>query len=132
MKVLAAWEWEKRPIAVVSVPSLNRHQLVSSFAEGIARIGKLPYLGELSLTSDLPRGESGGNSAFRLASVWQRFDVPETMRDQLASAQEAGRFGPVLLVDDRADSSWTLTEAGRVLREGGAQGVLPLVLALTG
>jgi ATP-dependent DNA helicase RecQ len=64
--------------------------------------------------------------------VWQRFAVPGAMHEQLASAQEAGRFGPVLLVDDRADSRWTLTEAGRVLREGGAQGVLPLVLALTG
>ncbi|MCY1157052.1 MAG: ATP-dependent helicase RecQ, partial [Citricoccus sp.] len=107
-------------------------QLVTSFAEGIARIGRLPYLGQLEFASDVPRSESGGNSAFRLASVWQRYTVPGPMRDQLASAEEAGRNGPVLLVDDRADSRWTLTEAGRVLREAGAQGVLPLVLALAG
>ncbi|MDI3329237.1 MAG: RecQ family ATP-dependent DNA helicase [Micrococcus sp.] len=132
VKVLAAWEWEQRPIAVVSIPSRSRPQLVTSFAEGIARIGQLPYLGPLELASDVPRGESGGNSAFRLASVWQLYAVPAPMRDQLASAEEAGRHGPVLLVDDRADSRWTLTEAGRVLREAGAQGVLPLVLALTG
>jgi ATP-dependent DNA helicase RecQ len=132
VKVLAAWEWEQRPIAVVSIPSRSRHQLVTSFAEGIARIGRLPYLGPLEFASDVPRSESGGNSAFRLASVWQRYTVPVPMRDQLASAEQAGRHGPVLLVDDRADSRWTLTEAGRVLREAGAQGVLPLVLALTG
>jgi ATP-dependent DNA helicase RecQ len=132
VKVLTAWEWEQRPIAVVSIPSRSRHQLVTSFAEGIARIGQLPYLGPLEFASDVPRSESGGNSAFRLASVWQVYAVPGSMRDQLAAAEEAGRRGPVLLVDDRADSRWTLTEAGRVLREAGAQGVLPLVLALTG
>ena len=37
---------------------------------------------------------------------------------------------PVLLVDDRVDTGWTLTEATRVLREGGAGPVLPLVLGL--
>ena len=40
--------------------------------------------------------------------------------------------GPVLLVDDRVDSGWTLTEAARVLREAGAGSVLPLVLAVDG
>ncbi len=40
--------------------------------------------------------------------------------------------GPVLLVDDRVDTGWTLTEATRVLREAGAGPVLPLVLALDG
>ena len=49
----------------------------------------------------------------------------------LASAPAAGRHGPVLLVDDLADSRWSLTEGARVLRENGAQGVLPFVLALS-
>jgi ATP-dependent DNA helicase RecQ len=38
--------------------------------------------------------------------------------------------GPVLLVDDIADSRWTLTVAARALRHAGAPSVLPLVLAL--
>ena len=38
----------------------------------------------------------------------------------------------VLLVDDLVDSRWSLAEAARVLREAGAQGVLPLVLAQAG
>ena len=38
--------------------------------------------------------------------------------------------GPVLLVDDLADSRWTLTVAARELRLAGAPAVLPLVLAL--
>jgi ATP-dependent DNA helicase RecQ len=38
--------------------------------------------------------------------------------------------GPVLLVDDLADSGWTMTLAGRALRRAGAAGVLPLTLAV--
>ncbi|REE05092.1 RecQ family ATP-dependent DNA helicase [Citricoccus muralis] len=132
VQVLASWEWAERPIAVVSVPSRSRPQLVGSFAEGIARIGRLPYLGSLELVDGGPRGESGGNSAFRLASVWRMFSVPEELASQLASARESGQHGPVLLIDDRTDSRWTLTEAGRVLRGAGASGVLPFVLALNG
>jgi ATP-dependent DNA helicase RecQ len=40
--------------------------------------------------------------------------------------------GPVLLVDDRVATGWTMTEAARVLRERGAGHVLPLALALDG
>ena len=40
--------------------------------------------------------------------------------------------GGVLLVDDQADSRWTLTVAARTLRQRGATAVLPFVLALRG
>lgn len=60
------------------------------------------------------------------------FTVPEELAAQLGEAREAGQHGPVLLLDDRTESRWTLTEAGRVLREAGASGVLPFVLALNG
>jgi ATP-dependent DNA helicase RecQ len=39
--------------------------------------------------------------------------------------------GPVLLVDDLADTGWTLTMAARVLRAAGAAEVLPFALAGT-
>ncbi len=39
--------------------------------------------------------------------------------------------GPVLVIDDRIDSGWTMTVAARLLREAGAPRVLPLVLAAT-
>jgi ATP-dependent DNA helicase RecQ len=38
----------------------------------------------------------------------------------------------VLLVDDLADSRWTLTVAARLLRQGGAPAVLPFTLAAVG
>jgi ATP-dependent DNA helicase RecQ len=36
--------------------------------------------------------------------------------------------GPVLLVDDRIRSRWTVTVAGSLLAEAGATSVLPLAL----
>ena len=38
--------------------------------------------------------------------------------------------GPVLLIDDFADSRWTFTVASRALRLSGAPAVLPFALAL--
>jgi ATP-dependent DNA helicase RecQ len=43
----------------------------------------------------------------------------------------SGLGGPVLLVDDQADTGWTITVAAKLLREAGAPAVLPLVLAVT-
>jgi len=122
VRVLAGWGWERRPVAVVAVPSRSRPLLTDSLARGIAEIGRLPYLGELGLVGGGPTGQPGGNSAFRVAGLWERFtaeglDIPA---------------GPVLLVDDQADSRWTLTIAARTLRRAGATDVLPFVLALRG
>ena len=130
--VLAAWGWQARPIAVVAMPSRGRPQLVDSFARGIARLGRLPFLGALETVGGGPTAGPGGNSAYRLASVHGRFAVPEAMEHMLRTAPEAGQHGPVLLMDDLVDSRWSLAEAARVLRGAGAQGVLPFVLAQNG
>ncbi|MGO1183354.1 MAG: RecQ family ATP-dependent DNA helicase [Micrococcaceae bacterium] len=130
--LLKEWPWSQRPIAVVSVPSRRRPTLVRSAAEGISSIGQLPYLGELAAPFGGPSGAPGGNSAFRLAAVYEQFTVPEPMAQALRDAEAQGGHGPVLLVDDLVDSRWTLTECARVLRAAGAQGVLPLALASAG
>ncbi|PSL38155.1 RecQ-like ATP-dependent DNA helicase [Labedella gwakjiensis] len=128
VRVLADWGWQERPAAVVSIPSRSRPLLVESLATGIASIGKLPYLGSLEFAGGGPTGGPGGNSAYRLAGVWDRFAVGPQLAEDLT--QLGGR--PVLLVDDRADSRWTLTVAGRILRRAGASAVLPLTLGLVG
>ena len=122
VRVLADWGWETRPVAVVSLPSRSRPLLVDSVARGLAAAGRLPYLGALDYAVP-PSGGPGGNSAFRLAQVMGAFAVPATM--ELPD-------GPVLLVDDLADSRWTLTVAARVLRQAGAGGVLPFAVAVRG
>jgi ATP-dependent DNA helicase RecQ len=125
--VLAEWGWAERPVAVVAVPSRRRPQLVESLAAGIGEIGRLPFLGSLDLAHGGPTGEAGGNSAFRLAGVWERIVVGDDLRERLDRIP-----GPVLLVDDLVDSRWTLTVAARELRLAGAPAVLPFALAVDG
>ncbi len=124
VEVLAGWGWQERPVAIVSIPSRRRPELVRSLAAGLGELGRLPYLGALDLVEGGPVGDPGGNSAFRLANVWGRLAVGP----DLATALH-GIPGPVLLVDDVADSRWTLTVCAGLLREAGVPGVLPLVLA---
>ncbi|WP_394770480.1 RecQ family ATP-dependent DNA helicase [Lacisediminihabitans sp.] len=125
VRVLGEWPWEERPSAVVSVPSRSRPLLVSSVATGLADAGRLPYLGSLELADGGPTGGPGGNSAYRLGGVWNGFAVSPAVAAALGTLT-----GPVLLVDDLADSRWTLTVAARLLRQAGAPGVLPFALAL--
>ena len=117
VEVLAGWGWEQRPVAVVAMPSLRRPQLVASVASHLARLGRLEDLGSLTLTTQEPTGGPGGNSAFRLAGVHDRFAV-----DPDLAARLTGLAGPVLLVDDLVDSRWTVTVAGALLRQAGAAG----------
>ncbi|MDQ6754047.1 MAG: RecQ family ATP-dependent DNA helicase [Actinomycetota bacterium] len=124
----SGWGGEGRPAAIVSVASRSRPRLVGSLARGISEIGRIPYLGELSLAHGGPTGGRGGNSAYRLAGVWERLVVGAELRGVLAAAADQ----PVLLIDDLADSRWTLTAAGRALRQAGVGQVLPLVLAQAG
>ena len=126
-RVLGDWGWDARPVAVVSVPSRRHPLLVDSVARGLASAGRLPYLGALTLVDGGPTGEPGGNSAYRLAGVLNAFAVGPSVA---ASVRDAA--GPILLVDDLADSRWTLTVAARALRRAGAGSVLPFVLALRG
>ena len=123
VRVLAEWGWDERPVAVVAMPSRRRPLLVDSLARGLAEVGRLPYARRPRRSSTAARpGEPGGNSAFRLAGVWERFDAAGL--DLPA--------GPVLLVDDLVDSRWTITVAARELRRAGATAVLPFALALRG
>ena len=126
VEVLRAWDWDRRPGAVVAVPSRRRPALVASLAAQIAQIGRLPLLGALQLAPGHPATERNGNSAYRLAAVWDAFIVSAEIKDGVNRLGDA----PVLLVDDLADSRWTLTVAARALRQAGAPGVLPLVLAI--
>jgi ATP-dependent DNA helicase RecQ len=142
VRVLADWNWDARPVGIVAMPSRAHPLLVDSLAQGLAGAGRLPYLGALDLVGDGPIGEPGGNSAYRLSSVWNAFAVGPELSDALASAD-----GPILLVDDLADSRWTLTVAARLLQMAGSSAdatdrssamdhpagrVLPFALALRG
>jgi ATP-dependent DNA helicase RecQ len=119
VKVLAGWGWEQRPVGVVAVPSRSRPQLVGSLAARLAEVGRLLPVGSLERVAEEPHGPGRSNSAHRLRAVHATLAVPFPLPD-----------GPLLLVDDRSDTGWTLAEATRVLRAAGSGPVLPLVLAL--
>ena len=125
VRVLADWNWGERPAAIVQMPSRGHPQLIDSVARGLSERGRLPLLGTLSPIGNGPTGDPGGNSAFRLANVWDQFEIGTELIAGLAA--HAGQ--PILLVDDRADSRWTVTVAGRLLRRNGASAILPFVLA---
>jgi ATP-dependent DNA helicase RecQ len=125
IKVLAAWDWAQRPAGVLTLPSRTRPRLITSFGQRLASVGRLPYLGELAYTSDAGPGPRRHNSAQRLSSLWHALEVPGDVRDAVG-----GLDGPVLVVDDRIETGWTMTVAARLLREAGARAALPLALAL--
>ena len=98
--------------------------MINSLGARIAEIGRLPLLGTVEYTSDAPH-VSRSNSAQRLKALAGTLTVPPALASALAEAGE-----PVLLVDDFTETGWTLAVAARMLRRAGAQGVLPLVLAV--
>jgi ATP-dependent DNA helicase RecQ len=125
VRVLAAWGWRARPVGVVAVASRSRPALVSSLAQRIAAIGRLPLLGWVDRARGGPFAGQVHNSAHRLASLWDAF----ALSPGLAEAID-GIGGPVLLVDDLVVTGWTMTVAARMLRAAGAPAVLPLALAV--
>jgi ATP-dependent DNA helicase RecQ len=123
--VLAAWDWAARPAAVVSVPSRSRPRLVSGLGEQIATIGRIPCLGSVAYASDAPAPRTF-NSAQRLRTLWRDLVLPEPLAESVARLT-----GPVMLVDDRIETGWTMTVAAKLLREAGAPAVLPFALAVS-
>jgi len=122
VKVLASWDWATRPTAVMALDSDAHPRLIASLARRLAELGKLTDLGVLRYAPER-RPVTAANSAYRVAALHDSWSAPD------ADVATAG--GPVLLVDDMADTGWTLTMAARVLRDAGAPDVLPFALAST-
>jgi ATP-dependent DNA helicase RecQ len=117
VEVLKRWSrtWD-RPTAVVAMPSRRFPTLVTSVAEHLAAIGRLPLVEALAVTGPPP--ESDGSSATRAKDLLYRTSLLPDVRFS----------GSVLLVDDVIRSRWTVTVAGSLLAEAGATNVLPLAI----
>ncbi|WP_394842098.1 RecQ family ATP-dependent DNA helicase [Pendulispora brunnea] len=124
VQVLASWKWAERPIAVASLPSERRPLLVASLAQRLSQVGRLSYLGSLAYDAGSPGRQF--NSAKRVQAVHRTLVLPQEL-----AALTAATTGPILLVDDRVDSGWTMTIAAMLLRQAGAKAVLPFALATT-
>ena len=117
--VLGRWRpsWGARPVAVVPMPSAAHGELAQSVAAHLAAVGRLPLLDALRLVGPTPGAE--------LASAAKVALLNKALVLQPGVAVPAG---PLLLVDARYRSGWTMTVAAALLREAGATAVLPLVL----
>jgi len=117
-ELIAEWKPEPAPAWITAVPSLRRPELVFSLAERLADQLGLPFLPLISKADERPVQRSQQNSAHQQSNVQGAFtvvgEVPPT---------------PAILVDDVADSGWTMTEVGRVLRRAGSGPVYPVALA---
>ncbi len=116
--VLAAWQWDRRPVAVMGLDSATHPLLIGSLVDGLASVGRLTNLGTLRYRPDR-RPVTAANSAYRVAALMDAWTAPEL--GELS--------GPVLLIDDLSDTGWTLAMAARVLRHAGVDEVLPFALA---
>jgi ATP-dependent DNA helicase RecQ len=125
VEVLKAWDWERRPGAVVAIGSRRHPALIRGTAERIAAIGRLDLLGEVPTPS--VGATARANSAQRVRALYGNVAVPEPLARRLA-----GGVSPVLLLDDLVDSGWTMALVARALRQAGAPAVLPLALAVSG
>ncbi|MEO6467728.1 MAG: ATP-dependent DNA helicase RecG, partial [Acidimicrobiia bacterium] len=119
VRLLRTWAPDPRPRWVTSVPSRRAPALVASFAQRVADGLRIPYRPVVSQVRATERQSTMENSAQQHANVRGAFVASETIAT-----------GPVLLIDDIADSRWTLTEVGGVLREAGSGPVIPFTLAL--
>ncbi|MFD5428043.1 RecQ family ATP-dependent DNA helicase [Streptomyces sp. NPDC127084] len=117
-----------RPVGVVTIASRGKPVLVGSLGARIAEVGRMPLLGTVEYAAGSEgKSVSRTNSAQRVRGLHDALIVPQSLAGALASAGG----GPVLLVDDLSDSGWTLAVAARSLRQAGAGGVYPLVLAIS-
>ncbi len=108
------------PQVIVPVPSLRRPQLVTDFVERLAQQVGLPVVQALEHTVQHPPQTEMRNSYQQALNVLERFVVVKRLHGEA-----------ILLVDDVADSRWTLTVLGDLLQRSGAGAVHPFVIAVT-
>ena len=114
------WRPEPAPTWVTCVPSMTHPDLVPDFAARLADALGLPFRDAVRKVGQNQPQATMRNSAQQVRNVWGAFDV--------VPKADLPR-GPALLVDDLADSKWTLTEVARALRQAGSGPVYPFVLA---
>ncbi|HEX5094592.1 MAG TPA: helicase-related protein, partial [Acidimicrobiia bacterium] len=118
-RVLKRWDWAARPTWITFVPSRNeaRQAVLADVAERLGALGHLPVHDVIRRTRDGRPQHTLVNSAHQVANVLDAFTIEGPIPE-----------GPVLLLDDRIASGWTFAVVGALLRDAGAEAVLPFAL----
>ncbi len=119
VELLERWRPEPAPTWVTCVPSPERPDLVPPFAEQLAAELGLPFVPCVRKIRRTEPQRYMNNSNQQARNLAGAFEVDAELIEP----------GPVLLIDDLVDSGWTLTVVSALLRQAGAEAVLPLVLA---
>ncbi len=108
------------PDIIVPVPSLRRPTLVADFATRLGQKISLPVVHGIEHRTQHPPQADMQNSYQQASNLLDRFSVHMPLQGQA-----------ILLVDDLADSRWTLTVLGDLLQRQGASAVYPFAIATT-
>ena len=112
------WRPAPFPAWVACVPSRRRPRLVPDYAARLAGALDLPFEAAVVKVRDNEEQKMQHNRHHQCRNL-----------DGVFAIEGALRPGPVLLVDDVADSGWTLTVISALLRRAGSGPVWPLALA---
>lgn len=114
------WRPEPFPAWVTCVPSLLHSKLVPDFARRLAVDLSVPFVTAVLKVRDNGPQKLQQNRFHRCRNLDGVFSVKEDIPN-----------GPVLLVDDMVDSTWTMTVVATLLRQAGSGPVWPVALATT-
>jgi len=120
-ELLEHWRPVPKPAWITYVPTIDEtRRFVPDLAYRLgARVG-IPVLDVVSKVRRTERQKLMQNHYQQLSNVWSAYAVGLGVPP-----------APLLLLDDIADSRWTLTYIGYLLRRAGSGPVLPLTLAQT-
>ncbi|WP_137132568.1 RecQ family ATP-dependent DNA helicase [Rhizobium sp. FY34] len=114
------WGPDPFPTWVTCVPSLRSTELVPDFSRRVANALGLPFVEAVEKVAETERQR-------KMMNGWQQ---AHNLDGVFSVDEDVVSTGPVLLIDDVADSRWSLTVIGALLRNSGSGPVFPLVLAL--
>jgi len=121
VQMIGDWKPKLPPQWITCIPSLNRPELVSRFAECVAKGLRLPFRPCVRKVITTAPQKEMQNSFQQARNLDGAFLVDKSLLLP----------GPVLLIDDMVDSNWTFTVVGALLRQAGAVAVFPVALAVT-
>lgn len=114
------WRPQPLPTWVSCIPSRNHPELVPDFSRRLAQRLGLPFHAAITKLRDNEPQKFQQNRYHQCRNLDGVFGLDGPLP-----------AGPVLLVDDMVDSSWTLTVAAILLRHAGCPAVFPVALAAT-
>ncbi|MDO4610436.1 ATP-dependent DNA helicase RecQ [Corynebacterium sp.] len=129
VEVLAAWDWEERPVGVVTLgspESPDRDAMTRAYGAAVAGIGRMADLGHVPVRPGAGPVEAQ-NSPYRVARLLELWDWASL--DGIAARTEGLDDGPLLLVADEIGTGWSVTVAGARLHEATGRAVVPFALA---